>query len=82
MPLAARIGKEGAFAAAMGSAAVLSLFFFRLEPSELGWLFALQALVSVAAGVVLPLLWSIYADIVDYEEYRSGRRPSGLIRCV
>ena len=79
MPLAARIGKKGAFAAAMGAAAVLSLFFFRLEPSELGWLFALQALVSVAAGVVLPLLWSMYADIVDYEEYRSGRRPTGLI---
>ena len=74
VPLAARIGKKGAFAAAMGAAAVLSLFFFRLEPSELGWLFALQALVSVAAGVVLPLLWSMYADIVDYEEYRSGRR--------
>lgn len=79
VPLAARIGKKGAFAAAMGAAAVLSLFFFRLEPSELGWLFALQALVSVAAGVVLPLLWSMYADIVDYEEYRSGRRPTGLI---
>ena len=52
VPLAARIGKKGAFAAAMGAAAVLSLFFFRLEPSELGWLFALQALVSVAAGLI------------------------------
>lgn len=79
VPLAGRLGKKGAFAAAMGAAAVLSVFFFRLEPTAWGWLFTLQALVSVAAGVVLPLLWSMYADIVDYEELRSGRRPTGLI---
>ena len=79
VPLAARIGKKGTFAAAMGVAAVLSVFFFRLKPSDLEWVFVLQALVSVAAGIVLPLLWSMYADIVDYEEYRSGRRPTGLI---
>lgn len=78
-PLAARFGKKGAFAAAMGAAGISSVFFFRLEPAAWEGLFALQALVSVAAGVVLPLLWSMYADIVDYEELRSGRRPTGLI---
>lgn len=79
VPLAARIGKKNAFAAAMVAAGVLSIFFFRLEPGDFGWLFGLQAVVSVAAGVVLPLLWSMYADIVDFEESRSGRRPTGLI---
>lgn len=79
VPLAGRMGKKRAFAAAMCFAAVGSLLFFRLGPADLGRLFALQIAVSVAAGVVLPLLWSMYADIVDYEEYRSGRRPTGLI---
>lgn len=79
VPLASRFGKKSAFALAMATAAVLSALFFGLRPDELGWLFALQALTSIAAGVVLPLLWSMYADIVDYEEFRSGRRPTGLI---
>lgn len=79
VPLASRFGKKSAFALAMATAAVLSVLFFGLRPDELGWLFALQALTSIAAGVVLPLLWSMYADIVDYEEFRSGRRPTGLI---
>ncbi|MDE6779625.1 MAG: MFS transporter [Alistipes sp.] len=79
VPLASRIGKKGAFAAAMGIAAVLSVMFFRLSPDDTAALMSLQLAVSVAAGAVLPLLWSMYADTADYEEHRSGRRPTGLI---
>ena len=31
------------------------------------------------AGYVLPLLWSMFADIVDHQELTTGRRASGLI---
>lgn len=79
VPLAARLGKRGAFAAAMCAAGIMSVLFFRLGPDDIGRIFALQIGISVAAGAVLPLLWSMYADIVDYEEWRSGRRPAGLI---
>lgn len=79
VPLSARLGKKGAFVAAMSCAALLSTLFFGLSPDDTPRLFVLQFAVSVAAGVVLPLLWSMYADIADYEEFRSGRRPTGLI---
>lgn len=79
VPLASRIGKKGAFAAAMGVAAVLSVLFFYLSPDDTAKLMLLQLAVSIAAGAVLPLLWSMYADTADYEEHRSGRRPTGLI---
>jgi glycoside/pentoside/hexuronide:cation symporter, GPH family len=39
----------------------------------------LQFLISIFAGYVLPLLWSMFADIVDHQEILTGRRSTGLI---
>src|SRR5208337_2335162 len=35
--------------------------------------------ISMCAGSIFPLLWSMYADIADYSEYKTGRRATGLI---
>ena len=39
----------------------------------------LQVLISACAGSIFPLLWSMYADIADYSEWKTGRRATGLI---
>jgi GPH family glycoside/pentoside/hexuronide:cation symporter len=39
----------------------------------------LQVAVSICAGYVLPLLWSMFSDICDYQEVTTGRRAAGLI---
>ena len=36
-------------------------------------------MIGITAGLVLPLIWSMYADIADFSEYRTGRRATGLI---
>jgi GPH family glycoside/pentoside/hexuronide:cation symporter len=36
-------------------------------------------MISILAGYVLPLLWSMFADIVDHQELLTGRRATGLI---
>jgi GPH family glycoside/pentoside/hexuronide:cation symporter len=36
-------------------------------------------MISIFAGYVLPLLWSMFADIVDHQELLTGRRATGLI---
>jgi GPH family glycoside/pentoside/hexuronide:cation symporter len=33
----------------------------------------------MCAGSIFPLLWSMYADISDYSEWKTGRRATGLI---
>lgn len=38
-----------------------------------------QALISLAVGGVLPLLWAMSADVADYAERCTGRRDTGLI---
>jgi GPH family glycoside/pentoside/hexuronide:cation symporter len=39
----------------------------------------MQVLISFCAGIVSPLMWSMYADIADYSEWKTGRRATGLI---
>lgn len=76
--LSARFGKKKTYLVAIAFSGILSVFFFFI-PNELPCILLFQALISVCAGYVLPLLWSMFADIVDYQELKTHRRSSGLI---
>ncbi|HEY4155999.1 MAG TPA: MFS transporter [Puia sp.] len=78
-PVANRAGKKNTFLAAMGTATVLSIIFYWLNAHQILLIFIFQFFISVCAGIIFPLLWSMYADIVDYSEWRTGRRATGLI---
>lgn len=78
-PLSNRFGKKRTYMVAMAIAAVLSALFFTLTPNQITLILILQTGISICAGYVLPLLWSMYADIVDYQELKTGRRATGLI---
>lgn len=82
VPLSDRLGKKSSYILALVVAGVLSLFIMFLpvsEPAGLWALMGLQVLISVAAGVTLPLLWSMFADIADYSEYKNASASTGLI---
>src|SRR6185312_1163518 len=78
-PVANRTGKKNTFLGAMGTATVLSVIFYWLNPHQIILIFVFQFFISVCAGIIFPLLWSMYADIVDYSEWKTGRRATGLI---
>lgn len=78
-PIAGKIGKRQTFMWAMIIATVLSIVFFFLESNQLVLIFVLQILISICAGCVFPLLWSMYADCADYSELKTGNRATGLI---
>ena len=67
-----RIGKKNTFLMAMFLAAVFSLGFYWLNRDQVVWIFVLQFLVSVNAGIIFPLLWPMYADAADYSEWKRG----------
>ena len=75
--LSNRYGKKITYIAAMAVASFLSCGFFFVE-SVVGMM-ALQIAVSICAGYVLPLLWSMFSDICDHQELTTGRRTTGLI---
>ncbi|MGN6509060.1 MAG: MFS transporter [Chitinophaga sp.] len=78
-PVANRIGKKRTYLGAMVIASVLSILFYWLGREQLTLIFVFQFFISICAGIIFPLLWSMYADIVDYSEWRTGRRATGLI---
>jgi GPH family glycoside/pentoside/hexuronide:cation symporter len=78
-PIANRIGKRQTFMWAMIIATVLSIVFYFIEREQLALIFILQVLISICAGSVFPLLWSMYADCADYSELTTGNRATGLI---
>ena len=78
-PVSNRIGKKRTYMAAMAIATLLSIVFYWFAPGDLGWIFLFQVLISICAGSIFPLLWSMYADCADYSELKTGNRATGLI---
>ena len=78
-PIANKIGKRKTFMWAMIIATILSIVFYFLNRDQLVLIFVLQILISICAGSVFPLLWSMYADCADYSELKTGNRATGLI---
>ncbi len=78
-PVSNRIGKKNTYFGAMAAATVLSAAFWLPGAHDVWAMMLLQVLISMCAGSIFPLLWSMYADIADYSEMRTGRRATGLI---
>jgi GPH family glycoside/pentoside/hexuronide:cation symporter len=78
-PVADRIGKKSTFLVAMLNAAVLSFVFFLLDRTNITLILTFQFLISINAGIIFPLVWSMYADTADYSEWKNGRRATGLV---
>ena len=78
-PVSDKIGKKNTFFYSMLIATALSCVFYLFKATDLYWIFFFQFLISICAGSIFPLLWSMYADIADYSEWKTGRRATGLI---
>lgn len=78
-PVSNRIGKRHTFMGAMLIATVLSVVFYFFDKNQLALIFVFQVLISICAGSIFPLLWSMYADCADYSELKTGNRATGLI---
>lgn len=78
-PISKKIGKKNTYMISMIMATVLSIAFYSLKDDSIVWMLVLQVFISACAGSIFPLLWSMYADIADYSEWKTGRRATGLI---
>lgn len=78
-PLSNRFGKKNTYMASMVLATIFSIIFFWLDKENLGLIFTFQILISICAGSIFPILWSMYADCADYSELKTGNRATGLI---
>jgi GPH family glycoside/pentoside/hexuronide:cation symporter len=76
--VSAKYGKKRTYMISILMAGILSTGFYFVSNNVM-LILVLQFFTSVFAGYVLPLLWSMFADIVDHQELTTGRRATGLI---
>jgi len=72
--ISARFGKRRTYMIAILMAGILSTAFYFI-PNKISWILVLQFFISIFAGYVLPLLWSMFSDIVDHQELTTGAAP-------
>ena len=73
------LGKRVLFAVMMGGSSLIVAGFALVSPHQIGLIFTLQLASAILMGPTASLLWAMYADCVDYSEWKTGRRATGLI---
>lgn len=59
--------------------AVLTAAFFFLAADQIALMYLFNILAAFVTGPVPVLLWSMYADVADYSDWKNGRRATGLV---
>ena len=77
--LAKRLGKKRLYLIVMGLASVFTMVFYHIPKDQIFLVFAVHIVISFVMAPQAPLLWAMYADTVDYSEWKYGRRATGLI---
>ncbi|MDJ0921531.1 MAG: MFS transporter [Henriciella sp.] len=77
--LARTFGKRNALIGLTVLNALTMMAFFFIPPEAYWVMVGVNVLGSLLAGPTPALVWSMYADVADYGEWRSGRRSTGLV---
>jgi Na+/melibiose symporter-like transporter len=77
--LSKRLGKKRLYLIVMGLASVFTMVFYHIPKDRIALVFAVHIVISFVMAPQAPLLWAMYADTVDYSEWKFGRRATGLV---
>ncbi|MDH3588348.1 MAG: MFS transporter [Gammaproteobacteria bacterium] len=76
--LSKRFGKRNALLGLTILNGLTLVGFYFIPADQYGTMLAVNALGNLLAGPTPALVWSIYTDVVDYGEWKFGRRTTGL----
>ncbi len=76
--LANRYGKKSTFIVCLSLTALFTAAFMLPSKDDVGFIFLLGVLKSLAYAPTVPLLWAMIADVADHMEYVNHRRATGL----
>jgi Na+/melibiose symporter-like transporter len=77
--LSVRYGKKAVVTIGFSLTAVLMAAFLFLPPDAVGTMFVLEYARVLAYGTTIPLVWAMFADVVDFAEWKTGRRATGIV---
>jgi Na+/melibiose symporter-like transporter len=77
--LAHRYGKKAVAIIGFALSTVAAFAFYFLKPTDVAGMVALSIISSIVYAPTIPLIWSIFADVADYSEWKTGRRFTGIV---
>jgi len=77
--LSIRFGKKAVALAGFSLTTVFMALFILLPPEAVGSMFILEYVRALTYAPTIPLIWAMFADVVDYAEWKTGRRTTGVI---
>ena len=77
--LANKYGKKQTFIVCLTLTAIFPAMFYFPAKDNIGFMFVLNFLKSLAYAPTVPLLWAMIADVADHSEYVHYRRATGFV---
>ena len=77
--LSINFGKKVVALTGFGLTTIFMAGFIFLPPDNMWATFVMVWLRSLVYAPTIPLLWAMFADVVDYAEWKTGRRTTGVI---
>lgn len=77
--LAVKFGKRAVALAGFTLTTIFMALFILLPPDAVGTLFLMEYARALTYAPTIPLIWAMFADVVDYSEWKTGRRITGVI---
>jgi GPH family glycoside/pentoside/hexuronide:cation symporter len=78
-PVVVKYGKKNTWIVCFVLASICSAAFYFVPKDALFTIMLLQVLFTLAIGPTGFIMWSMYADVADDSEVKTGRRATGLI---
>ncbi|GHT75548.1 transporter [Bacteroidia bacterium] len=72
-------GKRNVFLICLTLTAVFTGLFYIVSPVNVGGIFTLNILKSLAYAPTIPLLWAMMGDVADHSEWVNHRRATGFV---
>ena len=77
--LAKRFGKKAVCIVSFALTVIVNFGFYFLGPKDVVGMLVLTGVSGLVYGPSIPLLWAIFADVVDFGEWKLGIRTTGIV---
>ena len=77
--LTARYGKKAIAVAGFATMTIVSGLWYFVAPQQIWAMVGLTVLGAVCYGPTIPVLWSMFADVADFSEWKTGRSATSIV---
>jgi Na+/melibiose symporter-like transporter len=77
--LTAKFGKKSIAVAGFGGMTIISGLWYLLAPEQIWAMVGLTVLGAIFYGPTIPTVWSMYADVADFSEWKTGRSAMSIV---